>query len=148
MIKLHELKKHPKSTKRRKVVGRGIGSGHGTFSTRGNKGQTKRSGHSKLPIGFEGGRQPLIRQVPKSRGFTSLNDKAIAISVSELNKFNDGDVVTAKSLIEKGILRFFKGNNIPQVKILKGELKKKLEVRVPVSKSAKDTIEKAGGMVK
>lgn len=148
MIKLHELKKHPKSTKRRKVVGRGIGSGHGTFSTRGNKGQTKRSGHSKLPIGFEGGRQPLIRQVPKSRGFTSLNDKAIAISVSELNKFNDGDVVTAKSLIEKGILRFFKGNNIPQVKILKGELKKKLEVRVPVSKSAKDSIEKAGGMVK
>lgn len=148
MIKLHELKKHPKSTKRRKVVGRGIGSGHGTFSTRGNKGQTKRSGHSKLPIGFEGGRQPLIRQVPKSRGFTSLNDKAIAISVSELNKFNDGDVVTAKSLIEKGILRFFKGNNVPQVKILKGELTKKLEVRVPVSKSAKATIEKAGGTVK
>ena len=148
MIKLHELKKHPKSTKPRKVVGRGIGSGHGTFSTRGNKGQTKRSGHSKLPIGFEGGRQPLIRQVPKSRGFTSLYDKAIAISVSELNKFNDGDVVTAKTLIEKGILRFFKGNNIPQVKILKGQLSKKLEVRVPVSKSAKESIEKAGGVVK
>src|SRR3989344_315998 len=54
MLKLHELKPYNRATKRRKVVGRGVGSGHGTFSTRGAKGQKARSG-SSIPVGFKGG---------------------------------------------------------------------------------------------
>src|SRR4029078_11970162 len=91
MIKIHQLKKHPKSTHRKKVVGRGLGSGHGTYSTRGGKGQTARTGHSKMPAVFEGGRQPLVRQLPKSRGFKSLNSKAITIPLSKLDVYADGD---------------------------------------------------------
>src|SRR6185369_6117907 len=105
MIKLHQLKKNPKSTHRRKVVGRGIGSGHGTYSTRGGKGQTARTGHSKMPANFEGGRQPLVRQLPKNRGFRSLNEKAIAVSASKLNVFADGDTVTVATLLKKGVVK-------------------------------------------
>ena len=141
MIKLHELKKHPKSTKRRKVVGRGLGSGHGTYSTRGGKGQTARTGHSKMPANFEGGRQPLVRQLPKSRGFNSLNDKAVPVSLSELSVFKDGDIINLQSLQKHGIVK----PNVKKVKILGGELKKKLSVKLPMSKSARETIEKAGG---
>jgi large subunit ribosomal protein L15 len=148
MLKLHDLRKHPKSTKRRKVVGRGLGSGHGTYSTRGGKGQTARSGHSKLPVGFEGGRQPLIRQVPKNRGFSSLTDKSISVSISELNVFADGDVVNVASLVKKGIVTASNKAAMPKVKLLKGDLKRKLEVRIPVSATAKESIEKAGGSVK
>src|SRR6185503_4211238 len=114
MYKLHTIKKHPKSTKRRKVVGRGLGSGHGTYSTRGGKGQTARTGHSKMPAQFEGGRQPLVRQLPKSRGFKSLNDKPQAVSLSALSVFGDGETITLKSLHEKKIV----DNGITKVKIL------------------------------
>lgn len=140
MIKLHQLTKHPKSVHRRKVVGRGLGSGKGTYSTRGNKGQTKRTGHSKMPARFEGGRQPLIRQLPKSRGFRSLNDKPVALSLSKLNVFKDGDMVDIKALVAKGLL-----GSGQQVKVLDGEIKKKLTVKLPVSASAKSKIEKLGG---
>jgi len=143
MLKLHQLKKYPKSTRRRKVVGRGIGSGHGTYSTRGGKGQTARTGHSKMPARFEGGRQPLIRQLPKLRGFKSLAGKAIAVSVSRLNVFKDGDTVNLQALITKGVV----DPSAKRVKILQGEIKKKLTVRLPVSESAKTAIEKAGGKV-
>lgn len=148
MIKLHDLQKHPKSTKRKKIVGRGLGSGHGTYATRGNKGQTKRTGHSKMPVGFEGGRQPLIRQVPKGRGFKSLDAKAITVSLSKLNVFADGDVITAASLLAKGVIVGANKAAHPRVKLVIGELKRKLEVRVPVSETAKAQIEKAGGSVK
>lgn len=144
MIKIHELRKHPKSTKRRKVVGRGIGSGKGTYSGRGGKGQTARTGHSKMPAGFEGGRTPLIRQLPKSRGFRAIDEKAIAISVDRLNVFEDGTVVTVKLLMEKGIV-YTTNKKQPRVKLLKGDLKKKLTVKVASSSSAKAAIEKAGG---
>lgn len=144
MIKLHQLKRHPKSIKRRKVVGRGIGSGHGTYSTRGAKGQKSRSGHSKSPIRFEGGRQPLIRQVPKSRGFKSLSESAYAVKLDLLNVFNDGDEITLKSLKSKGIV----DSGIGKVKLLKGEIKRKLFVRLPASATAKAAIEAAGGSVK
>jgi large subunit ribosomal protein L15 len=143
MLKLHTIKKHPKSTHRKKVVGRGLGTGHGTYSTRGGKGQTARTGHSKMPAGFEGGRQPLVRQLPKSRGFKSLNDKPMAVSVSKLNVFADGDMVNLKALQEKGIVK----STVSLVKILGGEIKKKLSVKLPVSATAKAAIEKAGGTV-
>jgi large subunit ribosomal protein L15 len=144
MIKLHDLKRHPKSIKRRKVVGRGLGSGHGTYSTRGAKGQKARSGHSKSPAAFEGGRQPLVRQVPKSRGFNSVHEKAKAIKLDALNVFNDGDEVTLSTLKQHGII----AKTVGRVKLLKGRLKKKLKVKVPVSATAKTAIEAAGGSVK
>lgn len=144
MFKLHTIKKHPKSTSRRKVVGRGLGSGHGTYSTRGGKGQTARTGHSKMPAAFEGGRQPLVRQMPKSRGFRSLNTKPVAVSLSKLDVFSDGDIVTIKSLQDKGVI----DSTVMLAKILQGETKKRLTVKVPVSASAKAAIEKAGGTVK
>ncbi len=143
MIKLHQLHKNPKSVHRRKVVGRGLGSGHGTYSTRGGKGQTARTGHSKMPAIFEGGRQPLVRQLPKSRGFKAIYAKATALSLSRLNIFNDGDTVNLKSLQAKGLIE----PGFSRVKILKGEIKKKLTIRVPVSASVKEAVEKAGGKI-
>ena len=143
MIKLHQLRKNPKSVHRRKVVGRGLGSGHGTYSTRGGKGQTARTGHSKMPAGFEGGRQPLIRQMPKSRGFRALEGKSVPVSVSRLNIFNDGDIVDIKALVKKGLV----DKEVTKVKILGGEIKKKLNIKLPLSKSAREVVEKAGGKV-
>lgn len=143
MIKLHQLKKHPKSVHRRKVVGRGLGSGHGTYSTRGGKGQTARTGHSKMPAIFEGGRQPLVRQLPKSRGFRAISAKHVIISLTELNVFNDGDIVDIKSLKSKGVV----DPMAAKVKVLKGEIKKKLTIKVPVSASVKEAVEKAGGKI-
>ncbi|MBU6447605.1 50S ribosomal protein L15 [Patescibacteria group bacterium] len=141
-MKLHGLKVYRGSRKRRKVVGRGLGSGHGTYSGRGAKGQNARKSGGVRP-GFEGGRQPLIRQVPKLRGFRSQKAKAMAVRVGQLNKFNDGDKVTVETLLASRIIRA----NGP-VKILTGgDLKKKLEVLVPVSAGAKAIIEKAGGKV-
>ncbi len=144
MIKLHQLRKHPKSTKRRKVVGRGLGSGHGTYATRGNKGQTKRTGHSKMPARFEGGRQPLIRQLPKRRGFKSLQGKAHNLTLDELAVFKDGDEITMATLRAKGMIP----TGSDRVKILQGKIARKLTFKVPVSATAKATIEKAGGSVK
>jgi large subunit ribosomal protein L15 len=143
MIKLHQLHKHPNSTHRRKVVGRGLGSGKGTYSTRGNKGQTKRTGHSKMPAQFEGGRQPLVRQLPKLRGFRALTKQAAAVSLDRLNVFADGTTVTLKLLQDKGVV----DSGVGKVKILQGEIKKKLNVKLPVSASAKAAIEKMGGKI-
>lgn len=143
MIKLHELKKYPKSTHRRKVVGRGLGSGHGTYSTRGGKGQTARTGHSKMPANFEGGRQPLVRQLPKSRGFTSLNYKPTVVSLTRLSIFDDGATVDLKALRDKKIVDIM----TKKVKILGGEIKKKLTIKLPISKSAREAVEKAGGTI-
>lgn len=143
MLKLHTLKKHAKSTKRRKVVGRGLGSGHGTYSTRGGKGQTQRTGHSKMPANFEGGRQPLVRQMPKLRGFRSLADEVFPLSLSKLNVFGDGDKVDLAALKAKKVV----DASVRKVKILQGEIKRKLEVMLPASASAKAAIEKAGGKV-
>lgn len=142
MIKLHTLKTFRGSTKRRKVVGRGLGSGHGTYSGRGAKGQNARKSGGVRP-GFEGGRQPLIRQVPKLRGFKSHHEKKVAIRVSSLNKFNDGDTVTTATLFAKGLMK-----KDTAAKILDGgKLTKKLTVQVPSSPKAKAVIEKAGGTV-
>lgn len=143
MIKLHQLKKHPKSTRRRKVVGRGLGSGHGTYSTRGGKGQTARTGHSKMPAHFEGGRQPLVRQMPKLRGFKSLSEKTLPLSLSKLNVFSDNDTVDLKALKNRGLI----DGDLRKVKILGGEIKKKLNVKLPISQSAREAVEKAGGKV-
>lgn len=143
MLNLHNLKKNPKSVHRRKVVGRGLGSGKGTYSTRGNKGQTKRTGHTKMPAQFEGGRQPLVRQLPKLRGFRALTDKATPVSLTELEVFADGATVDLKALVSKNIV----DAGAKKVKILGGEIKKKLVIKLPASKSARAAVEKSGGSV-
>ncbi len=145
MLKLSELKPYKRSTKRRKVVGRGVGSGHGTQAGRGAKGQLARSGAS-IPVGFEGGRMPLHRQIPKRRGFTSRNEKAQVINIDDLNKFfNAGETVNPKTLLNKGLIKLA---NSP-VKVLgTGAISKALTVeKVMVSQPAVEKIQKAGGKI-
>ena len=121
--------------------GRGHGSGNGKTAGKGHKGQKARSGAPR--VGFEGGQMPLYRRIPK-RGFKNRNTKEIvAINVSALEKFENGDTVTVESLLEKGIV----SNPRDGVKILgNGELTKKLTVQVNAFyASAKEKIEALGG---
>ena len=104
-MKLHELNKAFGSTHRRKVVGRGPGSGHGKTSTRGEKGQKARSGASIHPW-FEGGQTPLYKRIPR-RGFSNARfaKKYAIVNVSDLNRFKDGDVITPELLKESGLVK-------------------------------------------
>jgi large subunit ribosomal protein L15 len=143
-MKLHEIKPAPGSTKRRKVVGRGRGSGHGTTAGRGGKGQTARTG-SSIPAWFEGGQMPLIRRLPK-RGFTNIFKKDYAIvNVETLERFESGQEVTPALLVSKGLLRARSDG----VKVLgTGALTKALTVHAhKFSQSAAAKIEAAGGKV-
>ena len=141
-MKLHELSPAPGSTKEVKRIGRGHGSGNGKTAGKGHKGQNARSGGG-VRIGFEGGQMPLTRRIPK-RGFNNIFAKPLeAVNVSALEKFEDGAVVSACDLLEKGILSKCEHG----VKILgEGSLTKKLTVRASAfSASAKAKIEEAGG---
>ena len=142
-MKLHELRPNEKAFKTRKRVGRGPGSGLGKTSGRGQKGQNARSGGGVRP-GFEGGQLPLFRRLPK-RGFSNAKFKTVyaVINLSDLNKFEDGAIVTPEILKEMGILK----NQLNGVKILgNGKLEKKITVKAhKFSKTAKESIEKLGG---
>ncbi|HEV8601194.1 MAG TPA: 50S ribosomal protein L15 [Patescibacteria group bacterium] len=145
MLKLSELKPYKGSTKRRKVVGRGVGSGHGTFSGRGAKGQKARSG-SSIPVGFEGGRMPLHRQLPKRRGFKSRTPKHQVLTLDRINQnFNSGEPVNPKTIFNKGLVK----SATVRIKILgEGSLSKSLNFeKLAVSGVAKEKIEKAGGKI-
>lgn len=131
--------------KSKKRVGRGNGSGLGTYSTRGVKGQGSRSGYSKRPW-FEGGQTPLNQRLPKLRGFKNPNkvyNLPLNLSLLEL-KFKDGDIVNYDSLLKSKLVQ--KGKDI---KVLgQGEITKKITLQgVKCSKIAKEKIEKAGGKV-
>ena len=122
--------------------GRGHGSGNGKTAGKGHKGQKARSGGGVRP-GFEGGQMPLYRRIPK-RGFTNRNSKDIvAINLSALEVFENGETVTVETLLEKGIVK----NPEDGVKILgNGEFTKKLDVKANAfSASAKEKIEALGG---
>ena len=141
-MKLHELTAVEGSTKERKRIGRGHGSGQGKTAGKGHKGQKARSGGSIRP-GFEGGQMPLQRRIPK-RGFNNIfAKKIVAINVSDLNKFEDGAEVDAQALVNAGIVK----KEYDGIKILgNGEISKKLTVKVAAySESAKQNIEAAGG---
>ena len=141
-MKLHELSPVAGSTKERKRIGRGAGSGQGKTAGKGHKGQKARSGGNVRP-GFEGGQMPLARRVPK-RGFNNIFAKNIVtISVRDLNKFEDGAVVDTKALLDAGIISKAQEG----VKVLSnGEITKKLIVQLAAfSASAKEKIENAGG---
>jgi len=141
-MKIHELSPVAGSTQVGKRKGRGIGSGNGKTGGRGHKGQKARSG-GKVRVGFEGGQMPLVRRVPK-RGFINIHAKPLtAVNLAVLNQFEDGAVVDAAALIEKGIL-----SSCPYgLKVLSnGNLTKKLTVKAAAfSESAKEKIEQAGG---
>lgn len=126
-----------------KRLGRGIGSGLGKTSGKGHKGQWARSGGGVRP-GFEGGQMPLVRRIPK-RGFNNVFKKEYSIvNVGDLEVFDNGTVVTAELLIEKGVLSKVEPYGL---KVLgNGTLTKKLEVKAnKFTKSAAEIIQKAGG---
>ena len=148
-MKLNEIKDNLGSTKSRKRIGRGIGSGTGKTSGKGHKGQKSRSGVSIK--GFEGGQMPIHRRLPK-RGFTNIN----RINYTELNldniqKLVDGKkidpkkIISYKTLFDLGLVKSKKA----KIKLLgKGEIKDKINIEVSAfSKSAKDSVEKIGGSV-
>jgi large subunit ribosomal protein L15 len=142
-MKLHELNAVEGSTHRRKVVGRGPGSGHGKTSGRGEKGQKARSGGG-VHIWFEGGQTPLYKRLPR-RGFSNARfaTKYAIVNVSDLNRFKDGDTVTPEMLREAGLVK----KELNGIKILgNGKLEKKLTVRANVfTNSAISKIEELGG---
>ena len=141
-MNLHELSPAPGSNTKAYRKGRGAGSGNGKTAGRGHKGQWARSGGG-VRVGFEGGQMPLARRLPK-RGFHNIFAKPLeAINVSALEKFEDGAVVDAQALLEKGILSKCQYG----VKILgNGEISKKLTVEASAfSASAKEKIVAAGG---
>lgn len=144
-MKLNDLKPAKGAAqKERKRLGRGAASNWGKTSGRGMNGQKSRSGGGVRP-GFEGGQMPLFRRLPK-RGFTNIFAKVIAtVNVSDLNRFEEGTVVTPELLLECGLVKRNKMKD--GVKILgNGEIEKKLEVKAQYfSESAKEKIEAAGG---
>ena len=141
-MKLHELKKNEGATFRKKIVGRGPGSGSGKTSGRGQKGQNARSGGGVSPV-FEGGQLPLYRRLPK-RGFSNHKFKVVyaTINVGELNVFEDGTVVTPALLKEKGIVK----KQLNGIKVLgNGTLEKKITIEAHrFSSSALRKIEESG----
>jgi large subunit ribosomal protein L15 len=144
MIELHTLKPEPGSKKRRKRVGRGIGSGHGKTATRGTKGQKARD---TIPPRFEGGQTPIHRRLPVRVGFRNVNRVEYAVvNVGTLaERFQPNETVTPELLKERRILRKLKDG----VKVLgNGEINIPLTVHAhAVSKSARAKIEAAGGTV-
>ena len=148
-MKLNQIKDNVGSTKNRKRIGRGIGSGTGKTSGKGHIGQKARSGVSIK--GFEGGQMPIHRRLPK-RGFTNIN----RINFTELNlgkiqklidsnKIDPKKTVNYKTLLDLGLVK----SNKTRIKLLaKGEIKNKVDIEVSAfSNSAKEIIEKAGGSI-
>jgi large subunit ribosomal protein L15 len=140
-MKMSQLKPARGSVKRRKIVGKGPGSGHGKTATRGHKGQNSRTGGG-VRLGFEGGQTPIYRKLP-IRGFKSIGKVVFdVVNLDQLAKFENGSTVTPAELKQKGLV----GGSDP-VKILgNGELKNKLTVKAHAfSASAIEKIKAAGG---
>lgn len=143
-MKLHELKPAEGSTKNRKRIGRGVGSGWGKTAGRGTKGHNSRSGGGVRP-GFEGGQMPMHRRLPK-RGFTNIFKKEMAIiNVSDLTRFEAGSVVDETALVQSGLVKGRRDG----IKLLgNGDIGIALTVQInAISRSAKEKIEAAGGTV-
>ncbi len=143
-MKLHELQATEGSRFEHYRKGRGLGSGNGKTSGKGQKGQNSRSGGG-VALGFEGGQLPLWRALPK-RGFKNVNHINYAtINVSALERFEDGTVVTPALLKEVGLLK----KEYNGLKVLgNGKLTKKLTVQANAfSKTAEAAINEAGGKI-
>jgi large subunit ribosomal protein L15 len=144
-MKLHELKPAAGSTKAKKRLGRGNGSGLGNTAGKGHKGQKARSGGGVRP-GFEGGQMPITRRLPK-RGFTNIFGKEYTVvNVGDLEeRFEAGAEITVDSLFEVGLIKKQRDG----VKLLgQGEVTKAFVVKVDrTSQAAADKITAAGGKV-
>jgi len=139
----NELKPAPGSKHKSKRVGRGDGSGHGTYSGRGLKGQKSRSGGNVHPR-FEGGQLPIIQRLPRQRGFTNIfRTEYATVNLGRLSIFDSKTEITPEQMVNA---RLIKSTKMP-VKILGyGEIKKKLTVKAnKFSKTAITKIEAAGG---
>jgi len=142
-VKQHEIKPAAGSRKDRKRVGRGDGSGDGTYSGRGCKGQKSRSG-CKIRPGFEGGQLPIIKRLPRKRGFTSMFRKEYSIvKLGALSMFEADSEVTPEILLDAGILKSLK---LPVKILADGDIKHPLTVKADkFSAAAKAKLEAAGG---
>ena len=141
---LSKLSPAPGSTKARKRLGRGPGSGNGTTAGRGNKGQNSRSGGGVRP-GFEGGQMPIHRRLPK-RGFVNIFAKSIAVvNIRDLARFESGSVVDADALKAKGLVK----GRVDGIKLLgNGDITYPLTIKVShVSRAAREKVEAAGGAI-
>ncbi|MCD8174868.1 MAG: 50S ribosomal protein L15 [Phascolarctobacterium sp.] len=143
-MRLHELSPAPGSKRVHVRVGRGLGSGLGKTSGKGQKGQKARSGGVKRP-GFEGGQRPLYLRLPKRGFYNKFAKEYVAINVSVLNRFEDGTVVEPIMFIKEGIVKNIRDG----IRILgNGELTKKLTVQaIGFTKTAEEKIIAAGGKV-
>ena len=143
-MELNNLRPSIGSTKNRKRIGRGTGSGHGKTATKGHKGQKARSGGS-VKAGFEGGQMPLQRRLPK-RGFTPLDrvDYSL-VNISQLDIYESGEVIDAMSLVSMGLIK----STRYAVKILgNGDITKSFKITAnKFSQAAKEKIIAAGGTV-
>ncbi len=143
-MKYHQLDITSKKTKKR--VGRGTGSGYGKTAGRGTKGQNARTGGG-VRIGFEGGQNPLMKRLPKTRGFRSHpKQKTETIHTDQLNEFRAKSTVGNQQLKEAGLISRLDS----RVKLLtRGELNKELTLDIDsASASAKKVVEAAGGSIK
>ena len=143
-MNLSELRPPKGALKKRKRVGRGVGSGHGGTSCRGSKGQNARSGGGVKP-GFEGGQMPLTRRLPKRGFYNRFQKDIIIVNLEQLKKFPQGSVVDAEALLKNGIIKR-KGDG---VKILgDGVIDYPLSLKVHrISRSAREKIEASGGTI-
>jgi len=144
-VRQNELSPALGAKKGKKRVGRGDGSGHGTYSGRGCKGQKARAGNIVRP-GFEGGQLPLIKRLPKMRGFTNIfRVEYDLVNIAELSLFEPGSEVTPQKLVAAGLMK----SPRKPVKILaEGEIQHPLTVKAhKFSAAAKTKIEAAGGSV-
>jgi len=140
-MRLSELAPDLGSRKKRKRIGRGVGSGHGKTSCKGHKGQKARTGGG-TKAGFEGGQMPLQRRIPK-RGFTSIFQKEyFIVNIGSINNLSEA-VITPEVLLNEGLIKNTKG----KIKILgKGEVTRQFSVKAHAfSASAREKISKAQG---
>ena len=142
-MRQNELSPAPGSKKARKRVGRGIGSGYGLYSGRGSKGQKSRSGYRIRP-GFEGGQLPLIKRLPRKRGFTNIfRTEYSIVKLGRLNAFAAGSEVTPEKMVSGGMVKSLR----QPIKVLAdGDIDHPLVIKAnKFSAAAKAKIEAAGG---
>lgn len=145
MMEQHELKSPPGARHKKKRVGRGDGSGHGTYSGRGCKGQKSRAGGG-VRLGFEGGQLPLIKRLPRKRGFVNIfKTEYNVINVGNLSVFDADTEVNPQALLDVGLIKSLK----QPIKILgSGEIDRPLVVKAnKFSSTAEEKIKAAGGRV-
>ena len=133
--------------KKKKRLGRGLGSGKGSKSGRGTTRHQK--ARESIPLHFEGGQGRIVKKFPLLRGKgknNSIEKKAFIVDLEMLNKLADNSIVSRELLIKENIITNGK-ENLPIKILANGQLKKKLIIKLPVSKKVKEAVEKLGGQV-